>query len=1071
MNPVIVVYEPMNRSASPAAPRCMTHEREPGEVLSNVLMDLSPDRWNGAHVEVYRDTYTEDGKVELPDVVDVELEADDRYIIIVLPGAFAPLVAIGFSSFTSFAISAAIGFGFTLLANALKPTPWVGAGSAARTRPSALNSLDPPRNQPRLGSRIPSIYGTVRTWPDLIFPPYELWDGRIQQLYSMYCVTEGPSNVGEFYVGDTLMSEISGSQAIVLQPGQAIPAEFNLVRPSSTFQNVPLEMAQDSTNSSIGGNEGWNPGIPSAGWTNWTRLPDGNASQILCQFLLPHGSLASEFKYGTSGTYWHEVSIQYRPVDPVTGEPFAAYSDIWGVGLRSTSPHRYTHRIFLPIAGLYDIRFRRKDNQLGRDKGGVDIDQYHRGVTLETVSSLTVLQGSQRVNDTTRIMLKFVNTSSGAQAAVNAHSRFNVVAQRRLKRVELSTGSILSVDGTNRWIDAMYHMLTDPLIGDYPHNEIDIPSLIKVQKTMSSRVLAGEATVAGEFNALYDRVMSVDEQVRSGADAARAVLFSDGSNVIAAVDADNRYDEDGNSKPEYERFSALFNRRNRTDNDLSAGIMMRAALPTEPDGVEIKWIDRDSNWQTRQFVYTPSGSSTALRPIRVEAVGLTSWAQAYRHALYLFHRSLYRRKSTSLSCFEEARLLRIYDSVAVVQPWHEVSLDGQIIDYAEDTPGFVYVTLDKDVSGVIAFQDTIRIRSTDGRATEIFDIVEVTPATSTLRLGVRGGTVPHIDIMDGIPDTQIGNLFSISTDANHEKDTWIILGSNAQTYEGTVSLVNSDNRVFAGDTVPLPGFEQVPFTPPRAPMTVQSECLAFWYHPYDDREFWARETRAQSAFELGFTTSGVGGNLLDPEGLRMRPNTSDRDILQHNTVAHPDTFRWWNPTGSSNPGSTPGSGIWYWDVVIESDAVSQTSAKFMWYFRQSNNDYLSLVLGTDGGGGSVLRFQISNNGSTSQFSTGVQISEDRHRIAVGWSKNDDFVYTYVGVGETPTPVGATFGVFNPPALATTLNHNILSFSGPLFANAYVGTMYLREMRFYNCVPSEQFVSDLAAGLINESTDF
>ena len=1077
MRPVITVYTPFKPGEKKSG-ETMSFGRDEGERLSDVLMDISKDRWGGQHVELFRENYTEDKKIPIEDAVDILLQEDDRFILVVLPAGFAAFAPIlGGSLFSSFAVSAAVGFGLSFLSNALKPSVWVGAGAAARTKPSPLNQLEPPRNQPRLGSRIPSIYGKMRTWPDLIFPPYEVWggesgtDGRIQTLYSAYGVTEGLANLEELYVGESPVEAVTGAEVTFHYPGEPLPSEFHLVRNNATFLNVPLVMAQDWPDPAVGNDDGWNPNDPNAGFTDWIRLPDLRTNRIVFQFLLPNGALQAEYKYGSSGPYTHKVTYQYRRLDPVTGAPQGSTSErSWSVSLKSTSPHRYTFEREVSEEGLYEVRVRREDNSLGRDKpNGSDIDQYNRGVTVVSIGSLHVMNAEERTNDTTRVLIKFTNFSASSQVSVNAQSRFSCVATRNLAEVKLDGTGIGPVAATSRWIDAMYHMLTDPFLGGYPEAEIDVDSLIKVQKTMLSRAPVDEQPESGEFCAIYDSLLPVDEQVQSCAVMARASLFSDGARVIAAVDADNRFDEDGNTLEPYQRVAALFNRRNRAEQDADAGIAMRAALPTEADGVEIRWIDRDSNWTPRTFTYTPSGSSTALRPIRVEAKGITSWPQAYRHAVYLFRRNLYRRKTTTVRAFEEARLLTIYDTVAVVQPWREITIDGQLIEYDDSAAPVLWATLDKDVSGITAGVDTIRIRGTDGTETEIFDILTVDPAGNRVRIVPRSGPSPVISIMAGIPQTQIGNLYTIATDADHEQDQWIVLGSNAQTYEGTLTLANADNRVFDGDktTELLPEYPELPFTAPRTPICTQHPCLALWYWPEQDQNFTTRATLAQEPFEFQWDTNYIGDPFGSGLGLRMAPQIS-QDRLQINSLEDDDKFEWWAPGSPGTWDNYLRTGIWYFDIEVNVDMINQTGvSNFIWYFRRSSTNYygISLAPATQPDTSEIVWVHRINNSDRDIF-TGVTLDNGgRFRIAVAFDDPAPVqgAYVYVGVAGQQS-VKSPERTFDAVVMTPPLNFYLGSGSG---ANDFDGTMIIREFRVYNCIPSEQFVQDLASGLITE----
>lgn len=1075
MKPVVIVREPFGRPGPPDF-----HLRNVGERLGEVLMELSPSRWGGLHVDVYRGNYRPECFVPLEACKDMVLSEDDRIIVDVLPAGFAAIGGIA----SNFFVSAAVGFGLSFLSQALAPTPWVGPGAAARTRPTPLNQLDPPRNTSRLGSRIPDLYGLMRTWPDLIYPPYEEWTnlandgnpGRVQTLQSVYCVSEGDCDLTMPYVGDTPLEAIEGAVMTILKPGDPLPSAFQLVQSNSIAADITLLMPQQWPDPAEGDINGWVDG--EAGYTPWFRLPQGDVIQVWSQLSFPQGALSSEFKYGQSGPYNHRLTIQYRRIDPLTAAilegPITEPASFWN---KTTSPIRLTRKSQTLTAGLWEVRYRREDNALRRDEDlASGIDQFNRGVVLVETQGYSVLEAEQRLNDTTRVHLQFTNLSASAQVSVNAQSRFNIEATRRLPIVNLSTAQIDPEAPTVRWIDAMYHMLVNPLIGNYSPAEIDLDSLIRVQKTMESRTLITDL-YSGEYNALWDAVLSVDEQVSTTARAARAALYSDGAQIIAAVDADNRFDEDYNPRNPWEIVTAMFNRRNRRAQDVDAGVSMRAALPTENDGVEINWIDRDSNWQKRTLIYTPSGSATALRPIRVEAIGLTSFEQVWRHSQYLFNRNLFRRKTTTVNAFEEIALLSLYDTVQVVQPWREIQTDGQIVQYVDASPVH-WVTLDQDVSGITAFTDTIRIRSTDGETTEIFDITDVDPALNRVRLGPRSGADPQIAIQAGIPTTQMGNLFEVSTDANDGADQWLVLASNAQTYEGTVTLTNSDNRVFMGDQIELGADPGLPHTPPRTPPTPgQHPCLAFWYYPEVDANLTVRRTRFQESFDLIFSTSGLGDNFDEVgRGFRSRPaETSagyDRDSLEITaSTVEREHWNWW--LGPPPGGSQLQRGIFYWHIELVDDPtiLEQPNARFLWSFRQFNTEWYGLRLMQDlVSAGSEMEFARGNGtASGSQVSSVVDnVIGTEYIVAATFDASSSDQYSYVGqpLISPGTSVRRGGGSQSLPNLGGGLNMYIAG--GWQGSNSVRGTFYLREFRCYNCIPNEQFVADLAAGLRSES---
>lgn len=84
---------------------------------------------------------------------------------------------------------------------------------------SPNNTLSDRTNQARPEGRIPDIFGTVRSTPDLLAVPYKVFDNNLEVEVSYLCVGRGSYDVAEVRDGDTLISEIAGSGATFYGPG------------------------------------------------------------------------------------------------------------------------------------------------------------------------------------------------------------------------------------------------------------------------------------------------------------------------------------------------------------------------------------------------------------------------------------------------------------------------------------------------------------------------------------------------------------------------------------------------------------------------------------------------------------------------------------------------------------------------------------------------------------------------------------------------------------------------------------------------------------------------------------
>jgi len=89
---------------------------------------------------------------------------------------------------------------------------------------SSNNALSGRSNKPRVNGRIPDIFGTVRSVPDMIAPPYSIFEDHIEIENCYMCIGRGAyfleqiDGVESVRDGDTLVSKIDGSAIEVYGP-------------------------------------------------------------------------------------------------------------------------------------------------------------------------------------------------------------------------------------------------------------------------------------------------------------------------------------------------------------------------------------------------------------------------------------------------------------------------------------------------------------------------------------------------------------------------------------------------------------------------------------------------------------------------------------------------------------------------------------------------------------------------------------------------------------------------------------------------------------------------------------
>ncbi len=83
---------------------------------------------------------------------------------------------------------------------------------------SPNNQLSERSNEARTNARIPDIYGTVRSTPDLIASPYRIYENHQEIEISYMCIGRGHYDVTDIKDGDTLASSINGTSIEIYAP-------------------------------------------------------------------------------------------------------------------------------------------------------------------------------------------------------------------------------------------------------------------------------------------------------------------------------------------------------------------------------------------------------------------------------------------------------------------------------------------------------------------------------------------------------------------------------------------------------------------------------------------------------------------------------------------------------------------------------------------------------------------------------------------------------------------------------------------------------------------------------------
>jgi hypothetical protein len=100
---------------------------------------------------------------------------------------------------------------------------------------SPNNELSNRTNQARINGRIPDIYGTVRSTPDLIAAPYKIFENNKEVEYMHFCIGRGAYEISDIRDGATLIEDMPGSAVIIFGPYRSL----NSYDPSNPGANAP----------------------------------------------------------------------------------------------------------------------------------------------------------------------------------------------------------------------------------------------------------------------------------------------------------------------------------------------------------------------------------------------------------------------------------------------------------------------------------------------------------------------------------------------------------------------------------------------------------------------------------------------------------------------------------------------------------------------------------------------------------------------------------------------------------------------------------------------------------------
>lgn len=144
--------------------------------------------------------------------------AEDIAALQELTGPFVVEVSPGEVGFwTALAVAVASSTASMILASIFAQEP---PNSTARNvqQESPNNGLSERTNKVRVNGRVPDIYGQVRSTPDLLAPPYKIFENHVEKEVAYMCIGRGAYEIHDARDDTTQVNEIAGASVEVYAP-------------------------------------------------------------------------------------------------------------------------------------------------------------------------------------------------------------------------------------------------------------------------------------------------------------------------------------------------------------------------------------------------------------------------------------------------------------------------------------------------------------------------------------------------------------------------------------------------------------------------------------------------------------------------------------------------------------------------------------------------------------------------------------------------------------------------------------------------------------------------------------
>ncbi len=577
-------------------------------------------------------------------------------------------------------------------------------------------------------------------------------------------ISESDNNIKYNLDGNYIIKSIDDSKTIRLENPQKINQDWQkLIDKQDTTLSTSPTLTTKSNNL----------------WQGWFYLDMDKAQGLMFTLIAPQGLYitSKDNKYfapinlffdieiellddnnqpRTDGVFTDTVELRGRLADKLyNANGFSDWSSDNEV--RKTSAQTYK----FAIVGKARFRIRRQTNNLSNTYKKLAIAQ---NVKIKDLYTYRTIEQSEFANsDTTRISVKTKATESALSIK---ERKLNLLVTRKIRTIDKPN----ELTASKRAEDIIYHIATDPLIGNLTDNQIDIEQ-IKAEMQLQRDYFNTDK--CAEFCHTFDQNnLSSEETLQTVAQA----VFS------------NLYRYNNKLRLHFERPQpvgvAIFNSHNILPNSYERSESF--GINKEFDGVTVKYSSPKDNAKIT-FKTVP----TAVNADEKTLVGVRNKVQATAHAWRIWHKHLYSHKSLEFIGADESNIVIPSQRIEVADQLRANVMQGIVTDLSTDNNKII-ITVSEPIADNVTDSHTIFIQMTNG----LVDSMQVT------KFDDYKLSLPRLPLhtISSSFDNVVQATYQLVAHNESKKDAYIVTSKTpSEGIANRITAINYDERYYSHD--------------------------------------------------------------------------------------------------------------------------------------------------------------------------------------------------------------------------------------------------------------------------------